>query len=418
MFQKLKQKIRNKDFKTLLENFISLSALQLIGMVLPLITLPYVLRVIGFEKYGIVVFATSLIAYFQSLTDFSFRVTAVRDVAIFKNSPKKLDLIYSKVMTIKGIFLLLSLLLISIIVFAYPPFFDQKLVYFFSSLMLIGYTIFPEWFFQGIEKMRYITYLNLGIKIFFALCIFIFIRSEEDYWKYPLLQASGLIGAGVVGQYMLTYKYKLKFKLLSVRIIWGTIKNNFPLFINQFVPTLYNNTSVFLLGLMGSKTMVGIYQAILTVVNLAVTAIEILSRVFFPFLNRRSDAFSKYKRLMLTIVILMSMVLLLFHSLIFTYLHISFDNAFVVLLTLVFGLLGYALSNIFGLNYFIIHRQDKLVMNNTLRASILGFLLAFPLIHSFGILGAALNLSLSRWMMGGGLLVKYIKFNDKKNKLL
>jgi PST family polysaccharide transporter len=84
------RKLKSKDGKTLLENFVSLSALQLIGMLLPLITLPYILRVIGFEKYGIIVFATSLIAYFMALTDFSFQITAVRDVAVFKNSQKKI----------------------------------------------------------------------------------------------------------------------------------------------------------------------------------------------------------------------------------------------------------------------------------------------------------------------------------------
>src|SRR5690606_19313003 len=119
MINKLKNKFKSKDAKTLLENFISLSALQLIGMFLPLITLPYILRVIGFEKYGIIVFASSLIAYFTGLTDFSFQITAVRDVAVFKNSQKKLNIIYSKVITVKAIFLLLSIFLISLIVLLY-----------------------------------------------------------------------------------------------------------------------------------------------------------------------------------------------------------------------------------------------------------------------------------------------------------
>jgi len=381
-------------------------------MILPLLSLPYVLRVIGFEKYGIIVFSTSLIAYFQSLTDFSFRVTAVRDVAIFKNSSNKLNLIYSKVMIVKGIFLAVSLLLITLIVCLYPPFFEYKGIYALSSLMLIGYAIFPEWFFQGIEKMKYITFLNLGIKIFFTLCIFVFIREEADFWLYPLLQGLGLIGAGLVGQFMLTYKYKLKLKVLPFRIISRTIRSNFPLFINQFVPTLYNNTSTCLLGLMGSKSMVGVCQAILTVINLGITVLDILSRVFFPYLNRKSKTFPKYKQLMFVSVSVISVLILAFNQFVFWYLNIEDVNAFWILLILVIGLTGYTFANVFGLNYFIIKRQDKLVMKNTLRASIMGFALAFPLIHFFEILGAALNLSLARWMMGGGLWLKYRKFRN------
>ncbi|AZA55381.1 oligosaccharide flippase family protein [Chryseobacterium sp. G0201] len=412
MINKIKNIFNTKDKKALLENFVSLSALQLIGMLLPLATLPYILRVIGFEKYGVIVFSASLIAYFTALTDFSFRITATRDVALNRDSPKKLNIIYSKVLTIKTLFLLLSWILIAIAVFLYPPFWENKEIYFYTSLLLLGYVLFPEWFFQGIEKMRYITYLNLGIKLFFTLCVFIFIKKESDFWIYPLLQSAGYIGAGLVGQYLLVKKYKLKFILLPYKTVIKTIKINSPIFINQFVPTLYNNTSTFLLGILGTAKLVGIYQAILTVVNLIVTLIEILSRVFFPFLNRKKDAFQWYKKMMLVTISVMIIGVLALNKVIFWYLNISYDNAFWVLLILAIGLLGYTLYNIFGLNYFIIHREDKLVMKNTLFASLLGFVLAYPLIHFYSVLGAAINLSLARCVMGGGLYYKF--FNRKK----
>ncbi|MGG5207954.1 oligosaccharide flippase family protein [Chryseobacterium sp. MIQD13] len=412
MVNRIKKIFNTKDKKALLENFVSLSALQLVGMLLPLITLPYILRVIGFEKYGVVVFSASLIAYFTALTDFSFRITATRDVAIHRDSPKKLNIIYSKVLTIKTLFLILSWLIIAIAVYVYPPFYENREIYFYTSLLLLGYVLFPEWFFQGIEKMRYITYLNLGIKLFFTLCVFIFIKKESDFWIYPLLQSAGYIGAGLVGQCVLVKKYKLKFIFLPYKLIIKTIKVNSPIFINQFVPNLYNNTSTFLLGILGTPKLVGIYQAILTIVNLIVTLIEILSRVFFPFLNRKKDAFQWYKNMMLITISVMIAGVLVFNKLIFWYLNVNYENAFWILLILAVGLFGYTLYNIFGLNYFIVHRQDKLVMKNTLFASILGFILAYPLIHFYSVLGAAINLSLARCVMGGGLFYKF--FRTKK----
>ena len=409
MKQKLKNLLKNKDAKALLENFISLSSLQVVGMILPLITLPYVLRVLGFENYGAIVFAASLIAYFSALTDFSFKYTATRDVAIFRDSPKKLSLIYSKVLIIKSIFLVLSFLLIAIIVISYPPFYEDKLIYILTVPILLGQALFPDWFFQGIEKMKYITFLNIGIKLFFTLCVFIFIKTESDYWIYPLLQSAGFIGAGIVGQVILMRKYKLKLVWLKPRIIKQTITANTPIFINQFVPNLYNNTSTFLLGLLTNNTLVGIYNAIKTVVNLSLTLIEILSRVFFPFLNRRKEAFFKYKKLMLIVAIVLTVLCLVSYKLVFWYLNIEENNAFTILAILASGLIGYTLYNIYGVNYFIIKRQDKLVMKNTITASLLGFILAFPLIYYFGIIGAAINLSLARWMMGAGLYFKYKK---------
>ncbi|SRX54899.1 Putative O-antigen transporter [Aequorivita sp. CIP111184] len=378
-------------------------------MILPLITLPYVLRVLGFENYGTIVFAASLIAYFTALTDFSFKYTATRDVAIFKDSPEKLNLIYSKVLTIKAIFLLLSFIIITIVVYSYKPFYENRLIYFLTVPMLLGQALFPEWFFQGIEKMKYITFLNLGIKLFFTICIFIFIKKETDYWIFPLLQSAGFVGAGLVGQFILVRKYKLKFLWLKPRIIVQTIKGNVPIFINQFVPTLYNNTSTFLLGILTNNTFVGVFNAIKIIINFCVSLIEILSRVFFPFLNRKKHAFLRYKKLMLAVSIILTALCLVSYKLVFWYLNIQDDNAFTILAILALGLIGYTLYNIYGVNYFIINRQDKLVMKNTIISSMIGFVLAFPLIFYFGIIGAALNLSLSRWMMGLGLFYKYKK---------
>lgn len=414
MLKDILKKLRSTNGRVLLENFLSLSALQLVGMLLPLVTLPYVLRVIGFDKYGLIIFSASLIAYFTALTDFSFQVTATRDVAFFRNSPKKLNIIYSKVLIIKLFFLFVSWAIIGTIVFLYAPFYKHWDIYLYTSLSLLGYVLFPEWFFQGIEKMSYITYLNLGIKLFFTLCIFIFIKEKSDYWIYPLLQSLGFIGAGVVGQYLLTKKYQLKFVWISYKSIINTIKSNTPIFINRFVPTLYNNTSTFLLGFLAAKHYVGIYQAILTIVNLGIALIEIISRVFFPFLNRKKEAFNSFMKMMLTAIFVIVLVTLSSNQIIFWYLDITYEKAFLILFILSCGMLGYALSNIFGLNYFIVHRQDKLVMKNTLIASLIGFLLAYPLISHLSILGAAINLSLARCIMGGGLTYEYYKLKHKK----
>lgn len=409
MIAKIKKKLISKDAKVLLENFISLSALQLVSMVLPLITLPYILRVIGFEKYGVIMFSAALIAYFTSLTDFSFKYTATRDVAVFKNSQRKLNIIYSKVLSIKLIFLLISFLFIGIIVYAYPPFYQNRLIYFLTMPMLLGNVLFPEWFFQGIEKMKYITILNVGIKVFFTLGIFLFIKNEGDFWVYPLLNSAGFVVAGIIGQVILVRKYKLQFLILKKKTLWSTIENNSPIFINQFLPTLYNNTSTFLLGLLTNNTMVGIYEAIKVVINLCIKLIETLSRVFFPFLNRKKNAFSAYAKLMYFVAIVMFIGCLVLYKFVFWYLTITHESAFLILAILTFGVVGYAMYDIYGINYYIIRRQDKLVMNNTLIASIAGFILAFPLIYYWGIIGAAVNLSLARWLMGGGLWYKYIK---------
>ncbi|HPE83731.1 MAG TPA: oligosaccharide flippase family protein [Aequorivita sp.] len=400
---------KGNDAKVLLENFVSLSALQLVGMLLPLITLPYLLRVLGFSNYGIVILAASLVAYFQSITDYSFKITATRDVAVFRNSPEKLNIIYSKVLLVKGLFLILSFLILTAIVLLYPPFYEERMVFFLTMPLLIGYGLFPEWFFQGIEKMKYISLLNIGIKLFFTICVFVFITKKEDYWIYPLLQSAGFIGAGLVGQYILIKKYKLKFHWLRFKMIKNTIKDNFPIFINQFLPNLYNNTNTLLLGIFTTTYLVGIYDALKKIIDLCVAFLNIVSRVFFPFLNRKKDAFSKYRDMMLVLGICLSIFPVLAHQIIFWYLDLDYEKSLLILTLLSLSLIGYTAYDIFGLNYFIVRRKDKLVMNNTILSSLIGLVLAFPLIYFFNIIGAAVNLMIARFLMGGGLTYEYFK---------
>lgn len=414
MIKKIKKLFGSNDARVLLENFISLSSLQLISMFLPLVTLPYVLRVLGFEKYGVIVLATSLIAYFTSLTDYSFKITATRDIAIFRHSPKKVNLIYSKVLLVKSIFLLMSFTFITLVTLFYLPFYEERFIIFLTSFMLLGYSIFPEWFFQGIEKMKYITILNVGVKIFFTACVFLFIKNEQDYWIYPFLQSSGFVVAGFIGQYILIKKYNVKLILLKPKRIINAISSNFPIFINQFFPTLYNNTSTFLLGILTTPGIVGVYDAIKKIVDLAITLIGILSRVFFPYLNRKRGSFNSYKTLMLCTGSILSVLCMVSYQFIFWYLNINDANAFSVLFTLAIGIVGFTVYDVFGINYFIIRRQDNLVMKNTIIVSIIGLILAFPLIQFWGILGAAINLSLARVLMGLGLGVKYFQQNKKE----
>lgn len=413
MIEKIKMISKNKEMKVLMENFISLFSLQIIGMCLPLITLPYVLRVLELSNYGIIVLASSLINYFIAITDYSFKITATRDVAVFKNSPQKLNLIYSKVLIVKGILLLISIVVISLIVLLYEPFYKERLIFFLTMPMLFGYVIFPEWFFQGIEKMKYITFLNLGIKVFFTLGVFLFITKKEDYWVYPLLQSLGFIVSGIIAQFILVKKYKLKFFMLKRQMIKQAFIVNYPVFTNQFLPTLYNNTSTFMLGIMSNSLTLGLYDAIKRIIDLGVMFINILSRVFFPYLNRNKNAFESYKKLMLISGLTLTLLPIIFSKLIFFYLNIKSEDSFEILVILCLGIFFVSLYDIFGVNYFIIKREDKIVMRNTVFASLLGFVLSFPLISYFGIIGASVNLTFTRGLMGGGLLYKYIGHKNK-----
>ena len=184
--------------KSLLENFISLGALQVIGYIFPLITLPYLARVLSVEKFGLVFFAVAFMGYFDILVDFGFGLSATREVAINRHNQNNLSNIFNSVTTIKFGLILVSYLLLVLATMFVPKIHDSWLIFHLSFLMVVGNAIYPVWFFQGMERMKYITFLNILSKTIFLVLIFIFVRrlcfssiakffwflNCWDYWVY------------------------------------------------------------------------------------------------------------------------------------------------------------------------------------------------------------------------------------------
>ena len=256
------QKIKsNSDYKRLFENFISLSILQGLNYILPLVTFPYLVRVLGVEKFGLLSFATATIAYFQILTDYGFNLSATREVAINRDNKEKLNEIFSSVMIIKFGLLIISFLLLSVLVFSFEKFRQDWLVYYLSFGMVLGQALFPVWFFQGMERMKYITFLNILAKGLFTIAIFVFVKQQSDYWQVPLLNSMGFILAGVLSLWIIYKDLNISFKFVGFENILRELKEGWYIFISTVAISLYTVSTTFILGIFTNNIVVGYYAA-------------------------------------------------------------------------------------------------------------------------------------------------------------
>ena len=176
MINKVKKTINSGENKRLLGNFFSLSILQIFSYVLPLLTLPYLVRILGVETFGLISFATAFIIFFNILVDYGFNLSATREISVHRENKKKTTEIYSSVLTIKFILIILSFIILSFIVFIFEKFNSHIELYFITFISVIGQAFFPIWYFQGMEKMRYITIINISSKVIFTMAIFIFVH--------------------------------------------------------------------------------------------------------------------------------------------------------------------------------------------------------------------------------------------------
>lgn len=415
--QKVRNLLKSKEIRVVLDNLISLSALKVFNLLLPFVTLPYLIRILGFDYYGAIFLGLSLIAYFQTFTDYGFNLSTTREIAKNRNDQYALNYIYSKTLWSKVVLLGISLVLLIITVYCIPQLREHSTVYLLMSLMLMGSSLFPEWFFRGVEQMRYIMVLDLLVKIAFTVGVFIFIRAKEDYWLYPLLYGMGYIFIALFSHYLIFTKFLVRLHRVSILDIKVTLQEGFPLFINQFMPNFYNNTTGFLIGISLGNTEAGIFGAVKQVVIIFNVFNSVVSTVVFPYLVRNQEKFYAYSRCYIVFFVILATLVYGFHHWFFRLIGIIGDNVSEVFLILIVGVVGVVIYHTYATNYLIARGYEKTVMKITISISLLGLLAVYPLIKAFGLVGGAINVAMCQIFMGIIAFFSYRKIEMKKNSI-
>ena len=401
---------KNEDGKTLASNFLYLSLLQVASYIFPLLTMPYLAKVIGIEGFGKIAFASAVMVWIQTVADWGFNYTATRDVAKNRDNKEKVSEIFSNVLWARCLLMIISLIFLSILILAIPKFRESADVLYATFLLIPGHILFPDWFFQALERMKYTTVLNLLSKLIFTIAVFIVIKQKEDYLLQPLLVSLGYIISGIIAMYYIILRWKYKLQRPSVSKAICAIKNSTDVFINNLMPNLYNSFSSILLGFIGGDIANGKLDAGNKFAQLAQQFMQIVSRVFYPFLSRRIDKHGTFVKLNLSIALGISLVLFLIAPiLIKLFFTEDFYDAIPVLRILSISIIFLTLSSTFGTNYMIIEGYERQLRNITSVSSIIGLLISLPLIYYFNFIGAALTICITRGILGLSITYKACK---------
>ncbi len=287
MIKSIKSLTNTEDKKRLMSNFFSLSVLQGANYILPLITLPYLVRVLGVEYFGLLAFATATVMYFQILTNYGFNLTATREISIHRDNKAKVIEIFSAVMTIKIILMFVSFLLLCLLVFSFDKFAKDWLVYLLTFGTVMGQVLFPVWFFQGMEQMKYITYLNILSKLIFTIAIFVFVQEQSDFYLVPLLTSIGFLVAGIWSLYLVKKEFGVGFELQSVETIKHHLVEGWDIFVSMVFGSMYRSSNIIILGFLTNNTIVGYYSIAEKVVKALQTLQDVVGSALFPYLSKK-----------------------------------------------------------------------------------------------------------------------------------
>ncbi len=398
--------------KVLIQNFSSLTILQFSNYLFPLITFPYLVRVLGPEKFGLVNFAAAFVMYFNVLTDYGFNLSATQEISINRDNKGKINEIFSSVLVIKLSLFFIGALIFIMLVLSIDKFSSDSLVYIFSFLMVFGTVLFPVWFFQGMEEMKYITFINVGVKTLWVIAVFVFIKSQEDVLLLVILNGTSFILIGLVSLVILIIYFDVKFIIPHFKEIKKQLTEGWYIFVSTASITLYTTSNIFILGLFANNTIVG-YFAAADKIRVAMQGLfQNASQAIFPHLSKLFQEsklsairfIKNYLKLSVSIAIIITIIMfILAKPVVLIVLGSNYLSSVNVFRIIVFLPLIILLSNIYGIQIMLNVGYKKEFFRIILFAGIVNLILSFILVPMYFEIGTAIAVVVTELIVTAGM---------------
>lgn len=268
--------------KKIAENYFFMTLLLVLNSFFGLLIYPYLIRTLGAESYGVYIFASTVVNYFICFIGFGFDMYGVRLIAENPFSIKKKSNVLSIIFTTKLYLEIVSIILAVLVSFVFPilrTYFWVYIVCFANTLLNI---FFPTWYFQGVQKMRVVSYIQLIFKLLSLPFIFIFIKKPDDILLFAIIMtASSLLGALYAFIHLLVFE-KLKISLVPIKHTLVYIKESQYFFYTNFLNMMKIQTINLIIGTRYSMTDLALYDLANRIVSIPLMLITNINSALFP----------------------------------------------------------------------------------------------------------------------------------------
>ncbi len=267
---------------TVAKNAASLYVIQFAQYILPLITIPYLVRVLEPSGYGLVAFGQGFIAYFTIFADYGFALSATRKISLEREDISAVSWTASNVWASKALLGAAGFILLLLAVSLVPKLQESSTLLLILYGAVIGSVLFPTWLFQGMERMVAISVINLIMQLFILVGVFTLVHRPEDYIVYAVIISAGSIFSGLAGTVIAFFMFKLKPVMPSKKGILVTMREGWVLFLSQASMSLYTVGNAFILGLLANTTAAGYYSAAEKIVNAVLGLLGPVTQAAYP----------------------------------------------------------------------------------------------------------------------------------------
>lgn len=293
----------DKKKKVLLKNTAMLYILTFSNYLFGIITVPYQTRILSPEVYGIVSFAQAFAVYVQLILDFGFILSATEDVAKNKDDKEKQSQILSAVIWCKVILGLCCFAVVTVLCLFVDKFNVNALLFqlfFFSTFFN---SLLPDFLYRGNEKMSAITYRTVAVKLFFTVCIFVFLKDKSQSFIIPLLTGLGAIGSCIWTYFDVYRNLGVKFVKVSPSYVFSTLKRSAGFFVSRIASTVYGAANTLILGFWfpEGSPLLGYYTSAEKLMTTAKSAFSPIADSLYPYMVKNKN-YGLVKKMMLILI--------------------------------------------------------------------------------------------------------------------
>lgn len=383
------------------ENILALTTIKGLEYLLAFITFPYLTRVLRVEMFGAVVFAQGVINYFTLFTDYGFNLLGPKEIAQNDDIAKR-GKVFANIFFAKILLLVIATIVFAISVFVLSKYVNANIwLYAVVYITVIGNVIFPVWFFQGVQQMRYITIVNIIARLFSIAGIFYFVKEPQDYLLAALFQAIVPFIAGICSWIILIKNFPEVLCLPNLKDIKNTLIDGWSIFISTVAINLYTASNIVFLGIFTNPVTVGYFSGAQKIIDNVKQLLGPISQAIYPHISKLvKESPQNVKPFLRKVILVLGGGNLLLSIFIFIFaepivdilLGSGYEESVILLRIMAFLPFIIALSNVFGIQIMLPFGMQSIFSRILICAAALNTCMVLPFIYLWQDIGVSISI--------------------------
>ncbi|PIF60670.1 oligosaccharide flippase family protein [Flavobacterium sp. 11] len=387
--------------RTLLKNIASLGIVQVVNYIFPLITIPYVSRIIGPEGFGVINYITAFVSYFILIINYGFDFTATRKIAVDPDNLEIRSIVFSEVTCARVLLFIVSVAAFLICVSVIPLLSKNLMLSLILFLNVISALLTPQYIFQGLQKLPILSVVTVLKGIINTSLIFLFVSKKDDLQLYASIGVFSNFLISLISILYVIFVIKIKFNFYSIKHSLNILKEVRSVFFSSIIFSLYTTTNIIILGLFQETKTIGYYTTAVSFIIIVQGVVNIpLASSLYPYIGRafsesQENGINKLRKIVPLVFYFTATVclgiLILAPFVVFLIYGKSFEGSIISVQILSFLPLISAMSSLMGIQTMLNLNMDNLFLKITSFAACFSVVLNLILGYYFSYIGTSIS---------------------------